>query len=281
MATVSKAVQDLWEDTHVRFSTVPYPNLSDETEAVRHRHADALDAALRHDRDMEFTLFGFKTLMQSYLTKDCNGHVIERPQHLWMRVAVGIHGDDLEAILACYEMLSTRRATHATPTLFNAGTIVPQMSSCFLLALKDDSIDGIFRTVHDCAMISKSAGGIGVHVHNVRASGAYIHGTNGTSNGIVPMVRPVLLLQQRLCVFAFSPELTHFCTDRGVQLRVFNNTARYVDQGGGRRKGSFAIWLEPWHLDVVDFLQLRKNTGAEEDRARGECFLPGPQPRAP
>lgn len=210
MATVSKAVQDLWEDTHVRFSTVPYPNLSDETEAVRHRHADDLDAALRHDRDMDFTLFGFKTLMQSYLTKDCNGHVIERPQHLWMRVAVGIHGDDLEAVLACYEMLSTRRATHATPTLFNAGTIVPQMSSCFLLALKDDSIDGIFRTVHDCAMISKSAGGIGIHVHNVRASGAYIHGTNGTSNGIVPMVRPVLLLQQRLCVFAFSPELTHF-----------------------------------------------------------------------
>ena len=205
MATVFKAVQDLWEDTHVRFSTVPYPNLSDETEAVRHRHADALDAALRHDRDMDFTLFGFKTLMQSYLTKDCNGHVIERPQHLWMRVAVGIHGDDLEAVLACYEMLSTRRATHATPTLFNAGTIVPQISSCFLLALKDDSIDGIFRTVHDCAMISKSAGGIGVHVHNVRASGAYIHGTNGTSNGIVPMVGPVLLLQQRFCVFAFSP----------------------------------------------------------------------------
>ena len=188
MTDITTIVHALWETTEADFATVPYPNLSDAAEAARRRWSTELNAAIQHDRDLTFTVFGFKTLTQSYLTKDCDGRIVERPQHMWMRVAVGIHDADLDAIIECYNMLSEGYATHATPTLFNAGTASGQMSSCFLLAMKDDSIDGIFRTLHDCASISKSAGGIGMHIHNIRATGAHIHGTNGTSNGIVPMV---------------------------------------------------------------------------------------------
>ena len=196
-----------------------------------------LDAAIDYSRDLDYDFFGYKTLEKSYLLK-VDGNTVERPQHLIMRVAVGIHKDDLESVLETYNMISLKWYTHATPTLFNAGTKQPQMSSCFLLTMKDDSIDGIYETLHRCSLISKSAGGIGLSVHNIRASGTYIKGTNGTSNGLTPM------------------------------LKVFNETARYVDQGGGKRKGSFAIYLEPWHADVLDFLQLKKNHGKEEHRAR-------------
>lgn len=201
------------------------------------KNAEMLDSAIIYDRDFSYDFFGFKTLERSYLLK-LNGQVAERPQHMLMRVAVGIHKTDLEAAINTYNSLSEGWYTHATPTLFNAGTPKPQMSSCFLLQLKDDSISGIYDTLKQCAQISQSAGGIGLSVHNLRAKGSYIKGTNGTSNGIVPM------------------------------LRVFNDTARYVDQGGGRRKGSFAIYLEPWHADVFDFLELKKNHGKEEMRAR-------------
>ncbi len=205
------------------------------------KNADVLDSAIIYDRDFNYDFFGFKTLERSYLLR-LHGQVVERPQHMLMRVAVGIHKNDIESAISTYNSLSEGWYTHATPTLFNAGTPKPQMSSCFLLQLKDDSINGIYDTLKQCAQISQSAGGIGLSVHNLRAKGSYIKGTNGTSNGIVPM------------------------------LRVFNDTARYVDQGGGKRKGSFAMYLEPWHADVFDFLELKKNHGKEEMRARDLFF---------
>lgn len=211
--------------------------LSKETYEVIRKNAALLDSAIIYDRDFNYDYFGFKTLERSYLLK-INGKVVERPQHMLMRVAVGIHGEDVEAAIETYNLMSEKWFTHATPTLFNAGTPKPQLSSCFLLTMKEDSVEGIYDTLKQCAKISQSAGGIGLAVHNVRATGSYIKGTNGTSNGIVPM------------------------------LRVFNDTARYIDQGGGKRKGAFAIYLEPWHADVFDFLQLKKNHGKEELRAR-------------
>lgn len=217
------------------------PLISKETWKVIKDHAAALDEAIIYDRDFSYDYFGFKTLERSYLMK-VDGKVIERPQHLLMRVAVGIHGDDIPAAIETYNLLSEKWFTHATPTLFNAGTPKPQLSSCFLLTMKDDSIDGIYDTLKQCAKISQSAGGIGLSIHNVRAKGSYIKGTGGTSNGIVPM------------------------------LRNFDMTARYVDQGGGKRKGSFAIYLEPWHADIFDFLDLKKNHGKEELRARDLFF---------
>ncbi len=213
------------------------PMISKETWKVIRDHAAELDDAILYDRDFSYDYFGFKTLERSYLMK-IDGKVVERPQHMIMRVAVGIHGEDIPAAIETYELLSDKWFTHATPTLFNAGTPKPQLSSCFLLTMKDDSIDGIYDTLKNCAKISQSAGGIGLSIHNVRAKGSYIKGTGGTSNGIVPM------------------------------LRNFDMTARYVDQGGGKRKGSFAIYLEPWHADVFDFLDLKKNHGKDEMRAR-------------
>ena len=217
------------------------PLISKETYKVIKEHAAELDEAIIYDRDFAYDYFGFKTLERSYLMK-IDGKVIERPQHLLMRVAVGIHGEDIPAAIETYNLLSEKWFTHATPTLFNAGTPKPQLSSCFLLTMKDDSIDGIYDTLKQCAKISQSAGGIGLSIHNIRAKGSYIKGTGGTSNGIVPM------------------------------LRNFDMTARYVDQGGGKRKGSFAIYLEPWHADIFDFLDLKKNHGKEEMRARDLFF---------
>jgi ribonucleoside-diphosphate reductase alpha chain len=211
--------------------------LADDVWEVIERNAEVLDSTIIYDRDFGFDYFGFKTLEKSYLLK-IDGKIAERPQHLFMRVSVGIHKDDIESVIKTYNLMSERWFTHATPTLFNAGTPKPQMSSCFLLTMKDDSIDGIYDTLKQTAKISQSAGGIGLSIHNVRATGSYISGTNGTSNGIIPM------------------------------LKVFNDTARYVDQGGGKRKGAFAIYLEPWHADIFDFLDLRKNHGKEEMRAR-------------
>lgn len=219
----------------------PAPLVSEETYKIVMDNADLLDSAIIYDRDYDFDYFGFKTLERSYLLK-MNGKVVERPQHMLMRVSVGIHGTDLEAAIETYNLMSEKWFIHATPTLFNAGTPKPQLSSCFLLTMQDDSIAGIFGTLKQCAEISQSAGGIGLSIHNIRATGSYIKGTNGTSNGIVPM------------------------------LRVFNDTARYVDQGGGKRKGAFAIYLEPWHADVFDFLDLKKNHGKEESRARDLFF---------
>ena len=211
--------------------------IADDVWEVIEKNAELLDSSIIYDRDFGFDYFGFKTLEKSYLLK-INGKIAERPQHLFMRVSVGIHKEDVESAIKTYNLMSERWFTHATPTLFNAGTPKPQMSSCFLLTMKDDSIDGIYDTLKQTAKISQSAGGIGLSIHNVRATGSYISGTNGTSNGIIPM------------------------------LRVFNDTARYVDQGGGKRKGAFAIYLEPWHADVFEFLDLRKNHGKEEMRAR-------------
>ncbi|MHB1177276.1 MAG: ribonucleoside-diphosphate reductase subunit alpha [Daejeonella sp.] len=213
------------------------PLIADEVIEIIEDNAELLDSSIIYDRDFGFDYFGFKTLEKSYLLR-VDGKIIERPQHMYMRVAIGIHKSDIESVLLTYNQMSERWFTHATPTLFNAGTPKPQMSSCFLLAMKDDSIDGIYDTLKQTARISQSAGGIGLAIHNVRATGSYIGGTNGTSNGIIPM------------------------------LRVFNDTARYVDQGGGKRKGAFAIYLEPWHADVFEFLDLRKNHGKEEMRAR-------------
>jgi ribonucleoside-diphosphate reductase alpha chain len=213
------------------------PLLSDEVYEIIQKNAGNLDSNIIYNRDFGYDFFGFKTLERSYLLK-LNGEIVERPQHMLMRVSVGIHLEDIDSVLETYELMSKRYFTHATPTLFNSGTPKPQMSSCFLLTMKDDSIDGIYDTLKQTARISQSAGGIGLSVHNVRATGSYIAGTNGTSNGIVPM------------------------------LRVFNDTARYVDQGGGKRKGSFAIYIEPWHADIFDFLELKKNHGKEEMRAR-------------
>jgi len=211
--------------------------ISKEVYEVVRLNAQTLDSAVNYERDFDYDYFGFKTLEKSYLLK-VDGKIIERPQHMLMRVAVGIHGKDIESAIKTYNLMSERWFTHATPTLFNAGTPKPQLSSCFLLTMKEDSIDGIYDTLKQCAKISQSAGGIGLSIHNIRATGSYIKGTNGTSNGIIPM------------------------------LRVFNDTARYVDQGGGKRKGAFAIYLEPWHNDVFEFLELRKNRGVEELRAR-------------
>jgi ribonucleoside-diphosphate reductase alpha chain len=201
------------------------------------KHAAKLDQVIDYSRDFDYDFFGFKTLERSYLIK-LDGKVVERPQHMLMRVSIGIHKEDIDAAIETYHLLSQKWFTHATPTLFNAGTPKPQLSSCFLLTMKDDSIDGIYDTLKQCAKISQSAGGIGLSIHNVRAKGSYIRGTNGVSNGIVPM------------------------------LRNFDMTARYVDQGGGKRKGSFAIYLEPWHADIKDFLDLKKNHGKDELRAR-------------
>ena len=211
--------------------------LDTEVYGIIKQHAAKLDEAIDYKRDFSYDYFGYKTLEKSYLIR-LDGKVVERPQHMLMRVAVGIHKEDLDAAIETYDLLSEKWFTHATPTLFNAGTPKPQLSSCFLLTMKDDSIDGIYDTLKSCAKISQSAGGIGLSIHNIRAKGSYIKGTNGVSNGIVPM------------------------------LRNFDMTARYVDQGGGKRKGSFAIYLEPWHADIKDFLELRRNHGKEEMRAR-------------
>lgn len=213
------------------------PLISKETWKIIKEHAAELDEAIIYDRDFSYDFFGFKTLERSYLMR-IDGKTVERPQHMLMRVAVGIHGNDIPAAIETYNLMSEKWFTHATPTLFNAGTPKPQLSSCFLLTMKDDSIDGIYDTLKQCAKISQSAGGIGLSIHNIRAKGSYIKGTGGSSNGIVPM------------------------------LRNFDMTARYVDQGGGKRKGSFAVYLEPWHADIFDFLDLKKNHGKDEMRAR-------------
>jgi ribonucleoside-diphosphate reductase alpha chain len=217
------------------------PLIADDVWQVIEENAELLDSTIIYDRDFAFDYFGFKTLEKSYLLK-IDGKIVERPQHMFMRVALGIHKTDIDSIIATYNLLSERWFTHATPTLFNAGTPKAQMSSCFLLTMKEDSIDGIYDTLKQTAKISQSAGGIGLAIHDIRATGSYIGGTNGTSNGIVPM------------------------------LRVFNDTARYVDQGGGKRKGAFAIYIEPWHADIFSFLDLRKNHGKEEMRARDLFF---------
>jgi ribonucleoside-diphosphate reductase alpha subunit len=213
------------------------PLISQQTYDIISKHAEILNAMIRHNRDYLFDYFGFKTLERAYLMR-INKITVERPQYMWLRVSLGIHGNDLEKVRETYELMSQKYFTHATPTLFNSGTPRPQLSSCYLLAMESDSIKGIYNTLGECAAISKWAGGIGLHIHNIRASGTHIRGTNGTSNGIVPM------------------------------LRVFNNTARYVDQGGGKRNGSFAIYLEPWHGDIEDFLEMKKNHGDEEIKAR-------------
>lgn len=217
------------------------PLLADDVYEIIQQNADRLNASIIYERDYHFDYFGFKTLEKSYLLK-VKGRIAERPQHLFMRVAIGIHKTDIDAAIETYNLMSEKWFIHATPTLFNAGTPKPQMSSCFLLSMKEDSIEGIYETLKNSALISQAAGGIGLNIHNIRSTGSYIKGTNGTSNGIIPM------------------------------LRVFNDTARYVDQGGGKRKGAFAIYLEPWHADVFEFLELRKNHGKEEMRAR-DLFL--------
>ncbi len=232
----SEVMTDLYEYVNPRTGK-DAPLLSDEVYKIIRENADELDSTIIYNRDFGYDYFGFKTLERSYLLK-LNGQIVERPQHMLMRVSIGIHLNDLAAAKETYELMSKKFFTHATPTLFNSGTPKPQMSSCFLLTMKDDSIDGIYDTLKQTAKISQSAGGIGLSIHNIRATGSYISGTNGTSNGIVPM------------------------------LRVYNDTARYVDQGGGKRKGSFAIYIEPWHADIFDFLDLKKNHGKEEMRAR-------------
>ena len=216
----------------------PASMLDPEYVRVVRENADLIESRIVYDRDFNLDYFGFKTLEKAYLLRDTDRHIVERPQHLWMRVAIGLWTHDLDKAFETYDMMSQKLYTHATPTLFNAGTKRPQLSSCFLLAMNDDSIKGIYKTLEDCAMISQYGGGIGVHCSNIRAKGSLIRGTGGISNGLVPM------------------------------LRVFNNTARYVDQGGGKRNGSFAMYLEPWHADISEFLELKKNTGAEEERAR-------------
>jgi ribonucleoside-diphosphate reductase alpha chain len=245
------AVSNLHKNTVKSFSETMYklyhyidngtgkrlPLIADDIWQIIEANAELLDSTIIYDRDFGFDYFGFKTLEKSYLLR-INGKIAERPQHMYMRVAIGIHKEDIQSAIATYHLMSERKFTHATPTLFNAGTPKPQMSSCFLLTMKEDSIEGIYDTLKQTARISQSAGGIGLAIHNIRATGSYIGGTNGTSNGIIPM------------------------------LRVFNDTARYVDQGGGKRKGAFAIYLEPWHADVFEFLDLRKNHGKEELRAR-------------
>lgn len=236
----SSVVSDLFHYVNPRNDKAS-PMISPETYECVMRHKEELDSAIVYDRDFNYQYFGFKTLERSYLLK-LDGKIVERPQHMIMRVAVGIWGDNVERAIETYNLMSSKYFTHASPTLFNAGTPQAQLSSCFLVDMKEDSIDGIYDTLKTCAMISKMAGGIGLNVHRIRATGSYIAGTNGTSNGVTPM------------------------------LRVFNNTARYVDQGGNKRPGAFAIYLEPWHADVFEFLDLRKNHGKEEVRAR-DLFL--------
>lgn len=245
------AISNLHKETNKSFSSTmealydykdpktgePAGLIGEDTMTVIRANKRRLDAAIIYDRDFEFDYFGYKTLERSYLMR-MDGAVVERPQHMLMRVAVGIHQEDIASAIQTYQLMSEKWFIHATPTLFNSGTPKPQMSSCFLLSMTEDSIEGIFETLRRCARISQAAGGIGLSIHNVRATGSYIKGTGGTSNGIVPM------------------------------LKVFNDTARYVDQGGGKRKGAFAIYLEPWHADVLEFLDLRKNHGKEEMRAR-------------
>ncbi|GMM39054.1 ribonucleotide-diphosphate reductase subunit [Saccharomycopsis crataegensis] len=232
----SAVVQSLFE--YINPKTGKHaPMVSEETRDIVMKHENELNSAIVYDRDFNYNYFGFKTLERSYLLR-IDGKVAERPQHLIMRVAIGIHGDDIPKVLETYNLMSLKYFTHASPTLFNAGTPNAQMSSCFLVAMKNDSIDGIFETLKQMAIISKHAGGIGLHINNIRSTGSYIAGTNGTSNGIIPM------------------------------LRVFNNTARYVDQGGNKRPGAFAIYVEPWHSDIFDFIDIRKNHGKEEIRAR-------------
>ncbi|WP_196889957.1 ribonucleoside-diphosphate reductase subunit alpha [Aureivirga sp. CE67] len=232
----SETMTDLYNYVNPR-TEQESPLLADDIYEIIMENAATLDSTIIYNRDFGYDYFGFKTLERSYLLK-INGEIAERPQHMLMRVAIGIHKEDIEAAIETYELMSKKYFTHATPTLFNSGTPKPQMSSCFLLQMQDDSIEGIYDTLKQTANISQSAGGIGLSIHNVRATGSYIRGTNGTSNGIVPM------------------------------LRVFNDTARYVDQGGGKRKGSFAVYLEPWHADIFEFLDLKKNHGKEEMRAR-------------
>lgn len=235
VSNLHKSTLKSFSQTMARLHTAQL--LSDEVLGIIQENAARLDAAVVYDRDFGYDYFGYKTLERSYLLK-INGKVAERPQHMLMRVAVGIHKEDIDAAIETYDLMSLRVFTHATPTLFNAGTPRPQMSSCFLLTVKSDSISGIYETLGQCATISKHAGGIGLAFHDIRAKGSYVAGTNGTSNGIVPC------------------------------LRVFDATARYVDQGGGKRKGSIAVYIEPWHADIEEFLELRKGTGKEEVRAR-------------
>ena len=232
----SETIEALYKYVHPETGK-PASMIGDDTYKAVMENRNVLDSAIDYMRDYNYDYFGFKTLERAYLLK-IRGKVVERPQHMLMRVAVGIWKDDIKNVIKSYELFSQGYFTHATPTLFNSGTRKPQLSSCFLIAMKKDSIDGIYGTLKNIAMISKYAGGIGVHVHNIRASGSYIRGSNGISNGLVPM------------------------------LRVYNATARYVDQGGGKRKGAFAVYLEPWHADIFEFLDLRKNTGNEEMRAR-------------
>lgn len=230
-----EVVKQLWEFKDIH--GIKCPLVSEELWRVVEMNYDTIECMIQYDRDFLIDYFGFKTLERAYLMR-INKHIIERPQHMWMRVAIGIHGNDLESVKETYDLMSRKYFTHATPTLFNAGTPRPQLSSCYLIGMENDSIDGIYNTLKECASISKWAGGIGLHIHNIRSSGSHIRGTNGTSNGIVPM------------------------------LRVFNMTARYVDQGGNKRNGSFAIYIEPWHADIFEFLDLKKNHGDEELRAR-------------
>ncbi len=232
----SSVVQKLYEN--VDSTTGEHrPIVSKELYEVTMKNKEKIDDMIVFDRDFDYDYFGYKTLERSYLAR-MNRQVCERPQHMLMRVAIGIHGEDIESAFETYDMMSKKFFTHATPTMFNAGTPTPQMSSCFLFDVKEDSIDGIFETLHQCALISKQAGGIGISMTKIRSSGSLIHGSGGIGNGLVPM------------------------------LRVYDATARYVDQGGGKRKGAFAIYIEPWHADIHDFLDLRKNHGKDEHRAR-------------
>ena len=237
---ISNHQKEVSEDFELNYQKI-YNNdsgyLSKTFLEIIHKHVDYFKSILNYSRDYEIDYFGYKTLERAYLMK-YDKQIHERIQHMWLRVAIQIHGENLDKIKETYEAMSQKYFIHATPTLFNSGTKRPQLSSCYLIGMEDDSIDGIFNTLHDCASISKWAGGIGLHIHNIRAKGTQIIGTNGVSNGLVPM------------------------------LRVFNNTARYVDQGGGKRSGSFAMYLEPWHADIEVFLELRKNHGDEEARAR-------------
>jgi ribonucleoside-diphosphate reductase subunit M1 len=232
----SEVIEDLYNAKNHRTGKSE-PLVSDETRDFVIANADKLNSAIIYDRDFNFNYFGYKTLEKSYMFK-INGQTVERPQHMFMRVSCGIHSNNVDRAIETYNLMSEKWFVHATPTLFNAGTNRPQLSSCFLLAMRDDSIEGIFDTLKQCAIISKNAGGIGVHMHNIRCNGSHIAGTNGTSNGLIPM------------------------------LRVYNNTSRYVDQGGNKRPGAFAVYLEPWHGDIFDFLNCKKNTGKEEMRAR-------------
>uniref|UniRef100_A0AC35UE95 Ribonucleoside-diphosphate reductase n=1 Tax=Rhabditophanes sp. KR3021 TaxID=114890 RepID=A0AC35UE95_9BILA len=235
-SSFSQVMNDLYEYVDPK-TNKHSPMISKEVNDIVQKNKDQLDSAIVSDRDFGYTFFGFKTLERSYLFK-INGKVVERPGYLSMRVAIGIHMNDIDAAIETYDLMSQKWFTHATPTLFNAGTLTPQLSSCFLLTMSEDSIKGIFDTLSQCALISKSAGGIGLNVHCIRAKGTAINGTNGVSNGLVPM------------------------------LQVFNNTARYVDQGGNKRPGAFAIYLEPWHADIFEFLELKKNDGTDSNRAR-------------